>query len=216
MYRNFIKRALDVAFALAALPFLAVAAIFVCPAIWLEDGGPAFYNAGRLGKGGRVFRMLKFRTMRTNSPDIRNEDGSTFSSESDPRLTRIGKILRKTSIDELPQILNVLTGDMSIIGPRPDLPEHYELYSEQEKRKLEARPGMTGYNQAYFRNSIKWKDRIANDIYYIDNMSFLMDLRIALKTVGSVLYGRSVYTDGGAEGQGGEPAHGKARKRDIN
>jgi len=216
MYRNWAKRALDIALAIVALPFLLIAAIFVCPAIWLEDRGPAFYNSGRLGKGGKTYKMYKFRTMKTNSPDIRNEDGSTFSSENDSRLTRVGRILRKTSIDELPQILNVLKGDMSFIGPRPDLPEHYALYSGNEKRKLEARPGITGYNQAYFRNSIKWKDRIVNDIYYIDHMSFPMDLRITFKTAGSVIFGRSVYTDNGAKGQGKAPAEGETRKRNIS
>mgnify|MGYP002737259881 FL=1 len=130
-----------------------------------------------------------------NAPDIRNEDGSTFNSEDDPRLTSIGKFIRKTSIDEVPQILNVLKGDMSIVGPRPDLPEHFNVYSESEKRKLSVRPGITGYNQAYFRNTIPWKERIKNDIYYIDHLSFWMDIRVVFKTTWSILSRKSVFIE---------------------
>ena len=128
-----------------------------------------------------------------NSEDIRNEDGSTFNGENDPRVTRIGKILRKTSLDEVPQILNVLKGDMSIVGPRPDLPEHIEQYDKNEIRKLEVSPGITGYNQAYYRNSVEWKERIKNDIYYIDHLSFKMDIKILLKTVATVFKHEGVY-----------------------
>ena len=137
--------------------------------------------------------MYKFRTMKVNSEDIRNEDGSTFNGENDPRVTRIGKILRKTSLDEVPQILNVLKGDMSIVGPRPDLPEHIEQYDKNEIRKLEVSPGITGYNQAYYRNSVEWKERIKNDIYYIDHLSFKMDIKILLKTVATVFKHEGVY-----------------------
>ena len=144
---------------------------------------------------GTVFKMYKFRSMKLNAPDIRNEDGSTFNSEDDPRLTSIGKFIRKTSIDEVPQILNVLKGDMSIVGPRPDLPEHFNVYSESEKRKLSVRPGITGYNQAYFRNTIPWKERIQNDIYYIDHLSFWMDIRVVFKTAWSILSRKSVFIE---------------------
>lgn len=146
MYKRFFKRVVDLAIALIALPFWLVVLIIIGPLIYLEDRGPMFYNAPRLGKDGKVFTMYKFRSMKANAPDIRNEDGSTFNTEDDPRLTRIGRFIRKTSLDETPQILNVIKGDMSIIGPRPDLPEHMELYKGDERRKLEVRPGITGYN----------------------------------------------------------------------
>jgi len=117
-----------------------------------------------------------------NAPDVRNEDGSTFIAFDDPRRTKIGKFLRKTSLDETPQLLNVIKGDMSIIGPRPDLPDHLALYVGNEELKLKVRPGLTGFNQAYFRNSVPWKERIRHDIYYIDNLSLWLDIKIFIKT----------------------------------
>ena len=118
--------------------------------------------------------MYKFRTMKMNAKDIRNEDGSTYNGENDPRVTKIGRILRKTSIDEIPQILNILKGDMSFIGPRPDLPEHIKLYTQEEKKKLEIRPGITGYN-------------------HINNVTFLFDLKILVKTILTVFKRKGVY-----------------------
>ena len=137
--------------------------------------------------------MYKFRTMKENSEDIRNEDGSTYNGENDTRVTKVGKFLRKTSLDEVPQIINVLKGDMSFVGPRPDLPEHMKLYSEFEKRKLEIRPGITGYNQAYYRNSVEWKERIKNDIYYIDNLTIWLDIKVIFKTIVTVFKKEGVY-----------------------
>jgi lipopolysaccharide/colanic/teichoic acid biosynthesis glycosyltransferase len=176
-----------------ALPFWLLILLIIGPVIYIQDKGPIFYNAPRLGKNGRVFRMFKFRSMQRNAPDIRNEDGSTFNAENDCRLTRIGRFIRKTSLDETPQLLNVLKGDMSIIGPRPDLPEHKALYEGNESRKLEIRPGVTGYSQAYFRNTIPWKERIKYDIYYIDHLTFWMDIKVFCKTIISVLKRQDVY-----------------------
>ena len=175
------------------LPMWFLILVIIGPLIYFEDKGPIFYNAPRLGKDGKIFIMYKFRSMKVNAPDIKNEDGSTFNSEDDPRLTRIGKIIRKTSLDETPQLLNIIKGDMSIIGPRPDLPEHRELYEGNEERKLEVRPGITGYNQAYYRNALPWKERIQNDIYYIDNMSFWFDIKIFFITIVSVLKCEDIY-----------------------
>ena len=172
MYKKFIKRIIDIALSLLTLPLIILLIIIIGGLIFFEDRGNIFYNAPRLGKNGKIFKMYKFRSMTENAQDLRNEDGSTFNAEDDPRLTKIGKIIRKTSIDELPQLLNVLKGDMSLIGPRPDLPEHMQLYEGNEARKLEIKPGITGYSQAYFRNSIPWKERIQNDIYYINNWSY--------------------------------------------
>jgi undecaprenyl phosphate N,N'-diacetylbacillosamine 1-phosphate transferase len=195
MYRNLMKRVLDIIFGIIALPFLLVLCILIGSIIILQDKGGMFYNAPRLGRDGKVFKMYKFRSMKINAPDVRNGDGSTYNSEDDPRLTKIGKFIRKTSIDELPQILNILKGDMSIIGPRPDLPEHLNIYSGQEIRKLEVSPGITGFNQAYYRNTVTWKQRIQNDIYYVDNLSFLLDLKIIFKTIGTVLGRKNVFIE---------------------
>ncbi|SHJ41029.1 Sugar transferase involved in LPS biosynthesis (colanic, teichoic acid) [Thermoclostridium caenicola] len=186
---------LDVLLSLIAIPFLL---LFICifgPIIYLEDRGPIFYKAMRLGKGGKPFTMYKFRSMKVNAPDIRNEDGSTYNSDDDPRLTRIGRFLRKTSLDEVPQLINVLLGDMSLIGPRPDLVEQMKYYEKGDERKLEVRPGITGYNQAYYRNAVPWKQRIQHDIYYIDNISFWLDVKILFKTVISVLKHKDVYVE---------------------
>lgn len=203
MYKRFLKRFLDILFSLAVLPFWLLLMLFVAPAIFFADRGPIFYNAERLGRDGKIFRMFKLRSMKVNAPDLRNGDGSTFNAEDDPRLTRIGRFIRKTSIDETPQLMNVLKGDMSIIGPRPDLPEHRALYEGDEARKLEARPGVSGYSQAYFRNTLPWKERIRHDIYYIDHLTFGMDLKVFFKTIGTVLGRKNVYVSGD-KGNGGK------------
>ena len=204
MYRTSFKRLFDL---IIVIPGLLIALLLIIPVgivIYLEDKGPIFYNAQRLGKDGKVFKMYKFRSMKANAPDLRMDDGSTFNGENDPRLTKVGRFIRKTSLDEIPQLLNVLKGDMSLIGPRPDLPEHKMMYVGNEERKLEVRPGITGYSQAYFRNSIEWKERIQNDIYYIDNLTFIMDIKILIKTVTSVLKSEGVYVKNTNEGVSGE------------
>lgn len=193
MYKKTFKRLLDMFFAIIAIPFFLILLIIIAPIVYFQDKGTIFYNAPRLGKNGKVFKMYKFRTMKMNAPDLRNEDGSTFNAENDPRVTKIGKLLRKTSLDEVPQILNVLKGEMSFIGPRPDLPEHLGLYEGNEIRKLEVKPGITGYNQAYFRNAVPWKERIQNDIYYIDHLSFWLDVKIIVKTTISVIKRKNVF-----------------------
>ena len=195
IYSIYIKRFLDIVISIIILPLVLIIGIPVAILIFLEDNGPIFYNGERLGKNGKIFEMHKFRTMKVNSEDIRNKDGSTFNGENDPRLTKIGKILRKTSIDKLPQIINVIKGDMSLIGPRPDLPEHIKLYTKKEKEKLKVLPGITGYNQAYYRNSITWKKRLKNDIYYVEKMSFLLDLKILFNTVVMVARKDGVYIE---------------------
>jgi undecaprenyl phosphate N,N'-diacetylbacillosamine 1-phosphate transferase len=193
MYKYFFKRGFDLIIALVALPVWLIILVIVGPIIYFQDKGSIFYNAPRLGKDGKVYKMYKFRSMKMNAPDLRNEDGSTFNAEDDPRLTKIGKFIRKTSLDETPQLLNIIKGDMSIIGPRPDLPEHRELYEDNEERKLGIRPGVTGYNQAFFRNTVPWKERIQNDIYYIHHLSWWLDIKIFFKTAISVLKREDVY-----------------------
>jgi lipopolysaccharide/colanic/teichoic acid biosynthesis glycosyltransferase len=211
MYKRYFKRIFDLILSLIAIPIWFIILVIIGPIIYFQDKGPIFYNAPRLGKNGKIFKMCKFRSMKVNAPDIRNEDGSTYNSEDDPRLTKIGKFIRKTSIDETPQLLNIMKGDMSIIGPRPDLPEHMELYEDNEVRKLEIRPGVTGYNQAYFRNTIPWKDRIKNDIYYIDNLSLWMDIKVFFKTAVSVLKRESVFVEQKSENKNGEIANVKQK-----
>lgn len=183
----FIKHILDKVFGAILLillsPILAILALMVK----VDSRGPIIFKQKRLGKNGAIFEMYKFRTMYVDAPDLRNEDGSTFNSDNDPRVTKVGKILRKTSLDELPQILNILKGEMSFIGPRPDLPDHFELYDENDKKKLSVKPGVTGYAQANGRNNNSWAQRIAMDIFYIENYSLLMDVQILFKTVFSVL-----------------------------
>lgn len=181
--------------ALIALPLWFIILIFIGPCIYFQDKGSIFYNAPRLGKDGKVFKMYKFRSMKLNAPDIRNEDGSTFNSEDDPRLTRIGKFIRKISFDETPQLLNIIKGEMAIIGPRPDLPEAMESYTPFEKVKLSVRPGITGYSQAYFRNLISSKDKFRNDVYYIENLSLILDLRIFFKTIFSVVLRKNIFIE---------------------
>lgn len=195
MYRKAIKRILDICLSVIGLPFLLLGIIFIAPMIFLDDPGPIFYNAERLGKNGKIFNMYKFRTMKVHAPDLRNEDGSTFNAKDDPRLTQAGRILRKTSLDEIPQLLNVLKGDMSLVGPRPDLPEHRTMYEGEEEKKLLVRPGITGFSQAYYRNSIPWKKRLENDVYYVKHMSFLLDVKIFFKTILSVFASKGVYIE---------------------
>lgn len=195
MYKRFMKRGIDIFLSLFLLPVIIPCCLIIAVSIFFEDREACFYIANRLGKNGKNFKMFKFRTMKKNAPDIRNEDGSTFNSEDDPRLTRLGKFLRKTSLDELPQILNVIKGDMSFVGPRPDLPEHINSYSLRERKKLEVLPGITGYNQAFFRNSVEWRERLENDVYYVENISLILDIKIVFYTIYSVFTRKNIFVN---------------------
>ena len=172
MYNKILKRLIDIVISLMLIPLVLVLMIPIALFIKLEDHGDVFYNAERYGRNMRKFRMFKFRSMKMNAPDIRNADGTTFNSEKDIRLTRIGSFLRKTSIDELPQILNVFLGDMSFVGPRPSPMGNERTYTDFVKKKFDVRPGITGYNQALLRNSATLEERYKNDIYYAENLSF--------------------------------------------
>ncbi len=193
MYRTFLKRVFDILISVIALPFVLAVSLILSVIIFAEDRRSPLFVADRLGKGGRTFKMLKLRTMKKNMPDLRNPDGSTYNSENDYRLTKCGKWIRKLSLDELPQVLNVLKGDMSLVGPRPDLPSQAQYYVNNERDKLLVRPGITGYSQAYFRNSISWKERIQFDIFYIQNLTFLMDLKIVFKTIAVLFRSKNIY-----------------------
>lgn len=195
MYKLFFKRFLDIVISLLAMPFVLLFIIIFGVFIKLEDGGPIFYNAERVGQYGNPFKMIKLRSMKVNAPDIRLEDGSTYNSEDDPRVTKTGKIIRKLSIDEFPQFINVLIGDMSIIGPRPDPLDWLEKYPEDVKNFLNVKPGITGYSQAYFRNSVDGYEKMKNDSYYEKNYSFLLDIKIFIKTVLSVIRSENMYKE---------------------
>lgn len=191
-----IKRLFDIIISLIALPFVALIILIFAPIIYFTDRGPIFYNAPRLGKKGKVFKMYKLRSMYVNSPNLKNADGSTYNAKDDYRVTPIGRFMRKTSIDELPQFLNVLKGDLSLIGPRAHTAsstDDYEKFDENRKRRLDVRPGITGYSQAYFRNSITAEQKIENDVYYVNNLSFGFDVKILFKTVVSVLKRENIY-----------------------
>lgn len=195
MYKLFFKRLIDIIVVLLFFPLFLFITAIVGVLIKIEDNGPIFYHSKRLGKNGVPFLMYKIRSMKINAPDIRNEDGSTFNSEDDPRVTKIGKFLRKTSIDELPQLLNVLFGKMSLVGPRPDLLDQISLYEGNEIRKLEVLPGITGYSQAYFRNSVSVKSKFANDVFYVDHINFFFDLKIIFKTFNLLIKRKHVFTN---------------------
>lgn len=193
MYRHFFKRLIDFVVALIAFPFVLLLCLFVWIAIKLDDGGPLFHMADRIGKGGRIFKMFKFRSMIVDAPDLRMEDGSTFNSADDPRVTRVGKFLRRTSLDEIPQLLNVLVGDMALIGPRPDSAFYLEYYTPEERVILTVRPGITGWNQAINRNSVGTKEKLQADIYYVEHLSFPFDLKVVWLTIKTVLSHKDVY-----------------------
>lgn len=193
MYKHFFKRLIDFVIALIILPFLLVIIIIVAPIIYFDDPGPVFYPSRRAGYKGKIFGMLKFRSMKVNAPDIRNADGSTFNSEDDPRQTRVGKILRKTSVDELPQFLNVLVGQMALIGPRPVLESQLASFTEEEKGKLDVLPGITGYTQAYHRNQLPTHEERMQDTWYAQHVSFGLDVRIFFKTIDTVIHPSRVY-----------------------
>lgn len=196
MYERYIKGALDSIFAVIALPGVIVICIIFGVLIWLEDRGTIFYLAKRRGKNGKVFNMYKLRSMKENAPDIRNKDNSTFNSADDPRVTRIGKLMRKLSIDELPQVFNILKGDMSWIGPRPvTIDKPLSDYDQKRRVRLKVKPGITGYAQAYYRNNISQEDKLELDAKYAQKVTFLGDLKIFLKTIETIASKKNIYTN---------------------
>lgn len=201
MYKRFIKRLLDILVALVALPFVLLLILIIAPFIFFEDRGPIFYNGERRGLNGKTFKMYKFRSMHVNAPDIRNKDSSTYNSDVDPRVTKVGYFLRKTSLDEVLQFLNVLKGDMSLVGPRPNLTsKSLESLNELERKRITIRPGITGYNQAYFRNSIPQREKYINDCYYVDHISFIFDAKIIFQTIKAVVLKKNINTNPSEKG----------------
>ena len=195
-----IRRALDILVAAVALlataPLIALAML----AVRLESRGSPLYRQLRIGLDGRAFEMLKLRTMVAGAESI---GAGLAVNEGDPRVTRVGAILRRTSIDELPNLLNVLRGEMSLIGPRPTIPAQVEQYTPRQRRRLEIRPGITGWAQVHGRASLPWSERIELDLYYIEHRSPALDLKILLRTFQVVLGGADLYKGqaGGWEGE---------------
>ena len=199
-----IRRAVDILVSslalLAAAPVLAVAAL----AIRLESRGPIVYRQARAGLNGHEFDVLKLRTMVDGAEHI---GAGLAINQNDPRITRVGAFLRRTSIDELPNLLNVLRGEMSLIGPRPTLPVQVAQYTPRQRGRLQIKPGITGWAQVNGRTSLPWSERIELDLYYIANRSLLLDLRILWRTVAIVLGGEDLYKGHTGGWDGNEGAH---------
>lgn len=194
------KRAFDVVIASALIAIGAIPMLVVAAIIKMQDGGPVFYRQRRIGREGDGFGMLKFRSMVVGADRIRpdmeehNEsDGPLFKVRDDPRVTRFGRFIRRYSIDEIPQLFNVFSGDMSLVGPRPPLPDEVEYYDSDVHRRLLVRPGMTGLWQVSGRSDLSWEESVRLDLYYVDNWSLISDLVILLKTVRAVFVGHGAY-----------------------
>jgi undecaprenyl phosphate N,N'-diacetylbacillosamine 1-phosphate transferase len=192
-----LKRALDLILCAVAVP-LVIPVLAVCAiAVRLTSPGPVLFRQKRLAKHGSTFEMLKFRSMYVNAPDLRNPDGSTWNGADDPRVTRAGKWLRRTSLDELPQIFNILKGEMSVVGPRPDVPDALRHYRPQDRARLTVKPGVTGWAQVHGRNSLSWGLRRDYDLEYVAMASLWLDIRIIVRTVPLVLFGKGVFVGEG-------------------
>lgn len=185
-----IKRILDFIISLIALIVFSPIMIIVAILVYVKLGSPIIFKQDRPGKDGKVFKMYKFRTML----DSYNKFGEALPDEE--RLTKFGKILRSTSLDELPELINVIKGDMSLVGPRPLLVEYLELYSEEQNRRHDVRPGITGWAQVNGRNSIGWNEKLNLDVEYVDNLSFLLDIKILFLTVYKVFKRDGINQDG--------------------
>ncbi|WP_442961031.1 sugar transferase [Pseudogracilibacillus sp. SO30301A] len=195
MYKKNIKRVFDILIILLfSLPTVLIGTI-IAILIKIDSKGSIFYKQERLGFKGKVFEIYKFRTMVENAENI----GSGIKTfQDDPRITTIGKFLRKTSLDEIPQLINVLKGDMSIIGPRPPVPYHprkYQEYRKEQVKRFTVRPGITGYAQIKGRNNISWDERIVYDIEYVNNLSFLLDIKIFILTIVKVFKKEGIHSN---------------------
>lgn len=193
MYRNGIKRFLDFWIALIAL--VCISPILLIVSIWLHfanKGAGAFFFQERPGLHGKIFKIVKFKTM----TDERDVNGNLLPDSL--RLTKVGKFVRSTSIDELPQLINVLKGDMALIGPRPLLTEYLPLYNKEQARRHDVRPGITGWAQCHGRNEISWQEKFKLDVWYVENCSFLTDIKIIITTINTVLNRKGISQKGNA------------------
>ncbi|MGQ2283366.1 sugar transferase [Apilactobacillus kunkeei] len=203
IYNNFYlisKRLFDIVASLIALLVTLPITLIVSICIYLDDRGPIFYTQKRIGKNGESFKIYKFRSMYKDADDRKEQltsqneiNGAMFKMSNDPRVTRVGGFIRRHSIDELPQFLNVLIGNMTIVGPRPPLPEEVDQYNEYDKKRLEVRPGCTGLWQVSGRNALDFDKMVELDIYYIQRASLSLDIKICLKTVWIMISPNEAY-----------------------
>ena len=187
MYRRFVKRLIDIVIGVFVFAFLWPVMLITALAIYIEDPGPVIFKQDRLGKDGKVFKMLKFRSMRQNSE---HTGSGVYSGKGDPRVTRVGRVIRATSIDELIQAVHLINGQMSLIGPRPPLTYHpwpIEEYTQEQLHMFDVRPGITGWAQVNGRKGVEWHKRIELNCWYADHVSFALDIRIFFMTIFKVL-----------------------------
>lgn len=197
----FIKRLLDIIASFVGIVLLLPFFLLSAAAIKLDDSGPVFFRQERTGQNRRIFKIFKFRTM---VQDAEKKGAGVFVEMDDPRITRVGKFLRRTSLDELPQLFNIFKGDMSLVGPRPTLAYQVEKYNERQLQRLSVKPGITGWAQVHGRSALTWPERIELDLWYIDNWSFLLDIKILIKTLGVVLGKKNLYKPVGYDPISGE------------
>ena len=186
MYKSFLKRILDFTAALLGLLVLSPLFVLVTIGLFFANQGKPFFFQLRPGKNGAIFKIVKFKTMNDN----KGSNGALLADSE--RLTKIGLFVRKTSFDEIPQLINVIKGDMSLIGPRPLMVHYLELYSDLQNRRHELKPGITGWAQVNGRNTIDWDTKFELDVWYVDNISFLLDIKIILKTIYKVLHSEGI------------------------
>lgn len=183
MYKRFFKRAFGILFSLLGLIVTSPVMLIIAILIKIESPGPVIFKQQRIGKDGKVFEFYKFRSMCNNAEKI---GSGVYSDKNDSRVTKVGKFIRATSLDEIPQFVNVLKGDMAFIGPRPPLTYHpwtYDKYTEHQKKMFNVRPGLTGWAQVHGRKQVEWNKRIELNVWYVENLSFLLDLKILFTTV---------------------------------
>lgn len=193
MYKHFFKRALS--FTIATVALICIGWLIVIVAIWLHfanKGAGAFFKQERPGKDGKIFKVIKFKTM----TDERGADGNLLPDAE--RLTKVGKFVRSTSIDELPQLINVFKGDMALIGPRPLMPEYLKLYTPEQMRRHEVRPGITGWAQIHGRNELAFTERFKYDVYYVDHLTFGLDIKIFFLTILKIFKREGISAQGQA------------------
>ncbi|PXW15376.1 lipopolysaccharide/colanic/teichoic acid biosynthesis glycosyltransferase [Chryseobacterium sp. CBTAP 102] len=192
MYKNYLKRFFDFVFSLMGITLLLPIFLVVMVGLFLSNDGKPFFFQLRPGKNGKIFKIIKFKTMN----DKKDSNGNLLSDAE--RLTPIGSFVRKTSLDEIPQLINVLKGDMSLIGPRPLLVQYLPLYNERQARRHEVRPGITGWAQVNGRNAISWNQKFDYDLWYVENISFIVDLRIFFLTIKKVFIREGISQEGQA------------------
>jgi len=194
MYKNFFKRFIDLTLSVLALIVLSWLYLIIAILIKLTSPGPVLFKQDRIGKDGKVFKILKFRSMKVGA-----EKSGVYSDNKDPRVTKVGKFIRATSVDELPQLFNILKGDMTLIGPRPPLTYHpwkWEEYTDEQRRMFDVRPGITGWAQTHGRKHVEWNERIKLNVWYVDHVSFGLDFKIFWLTI------FKIFTNADNENQG--------------